>query len=978
VRARLSGSLFLGSLFLGSLILWLWLWLWSVTLGSLTLGSVIPGAQAAPPAKRAAKAARGAGKKGATSTRPGPSDSTSAPADLAAGPAPPISSPAPADPPAQPPAAPGTPGGDKLVPAGAPAPGSEPPAATAGGEKTAAPAAGEKAAATAGKANAAATAAGLPAPGSESAGPATPGGEKVPAGDAAPGAAAVAGPEGGAEANKAAASPPAGAAARAAGVVPFDGVVLEKGNRDPLAGIRVTVTPWRVLPPPADKKTKVRGPTGEPTGEPIEQTTDPQGRFRYDELPPGTYQVTLRGPLIQKTQSVETLTAGRRTSITYFAPKRGNPFEVVVRAEAVRKEVTETVLSVDELKRIPGTNNDAIKAVQNLPGVARAPFISGLLVVWGSSPNDTRVYADGVLIPVLYHFGGLRATINSEFVSQITFKPGAYGADFGRGLGGIVDVATRSPKDDRIHGSITLDLIDGSLTLEGPLTKKLHFAVGARVSWISAFLPLFNRSNIQVSPFYWDYQVALRYRPTKSDDLDLFIFGSSDSLTARVENPDPATNVDLNTKSYFSRARLRWTHRFSTDTVLTVMPSVGTDTVRLGTGDAAVGVGGLAVSLDILAFVYNLRSELRHRVTSWFNFAGGLDFEGSHTGFDVLAPQLGGSGSGGGGGGGGGGAPLSVLSSVRDQSALDILRTAPYLIARFEFFDKRLVVSPQFRFDASYIRSYQGTYERTLLSPEPRLLLFGQVVPKYLLLKFGIGLFSQLPQPQELAQSFGNPLLLAERGTTYVAGVESDITATLNVQGQFFYKDLRSLVVADPTTRFDNGGLGRVVGGDFLIRQKLWKGLFGWIAYTVSRSERKDSPEDPWRLFRYDQTHILTIIASYKLPWWKLEVGVRFRYVTGNPTTPVVGGLRDTTSQDWLQINGGIYSNRLPAFQQLDLRIDKTWVFNRWKLGLYLDIQNLYNYSNSEATVYGGRQLYQSAGITGIPFFPNIGLRADF
>jgi hypothetical protein len=190
--------------------------------------------------------------------------------------------------------------------------------------------------------------------------------------------------------------------------------------------------------------------------------------------------------------------------------------------------------------------------------------------------------------------------------------------------------------------------------------------------------------------------------------------------------------------------------------------------------------------------------------------------------------------------------------------------------------------------------------------------------------------------------------------------------------------DLRDLVVADPTTRYDNGGLGRVIGGDFLLRQRLWKGLFGWVAYTVSRSERKDSPEGPWHLFLYDQTHILTVIVSYKLPWWGLEVGVRFRYATGNPYTPTTGGLRDTTSQNWLALSGEPYTARLPSFNQLDLRIDKTWVFNRWKLGLYLDIQNLYNQSNTENLVFGGRQLYQSAGITGLPFFPNIGLRADF
>ena len=65
------------------------------------------------------------------------------------------------------------------------------------------------------------------------------------------------------------------------------------------------------------------------------------------------------------------------------------------------------------------------------------PFGIGLLPVWGSAPQDTRVYVDGVSIPLLYHFGGLRSTFNSEMVQQLTFVPGAYQADHGLGLGGL-------------------------------------------------------------------------------------------------------------------------------------------------------------------------------------------------------------------------------------------------------------------------------------------------------------------------------------------------------------------------------------------------------------------------------------------------------------------------------------------------------------------------------------------------------------
>ena len=67
------------------------------------------------------------------------------------------------------------------------------------------------------------------------------------------------------------------------------------------------------------------------------------------------------------------------------------------------------------------------------------------------------------------------------------------------------------------------------------------------------------------------------------------------------------------------------------------------------------------------------------------------------------------------------------------------------------------------------------------------------------------------------------------------------------------------------------------------------KGFFGWITYSLIRSERRDHPGSDWRLFDYDQTHVLAVLASYELGHG-LEVGARFRYTTGLPRTP--GGRR--------------------------------------------------------------------------------------
>src|SRR5439155_1729086 len=87
---------------------------------------------------------------------------------------------------------------------------------------------------------------------------------------------------------------------------------------------------------------------------------------------------------------------------------------------------------------------------------------------------------------------------------------------------------------------------------------------------------------------------------------------------------------------------------------------------------------------------------------------------------------------------------------------------------------------------------------------------------------------------------------------------------------------------------YSNDGLGRAYGLEVLLRHEVTRNFFGWVAYTLSKSEERTSGTPQGYINgQYDQTHILTILGSYKLPFG-FELGARFRYVTGNPITPVI------------------------------------------------------------------------------------------
>ena len=267
----------------------------------------------------------------------------------------------------------------------------------------------------------------------------------------------------------------------------------------------------------------------------------------------------------------------------------------------------------------------------------------------------------------------------------------------------------------------------------------------------------------------------------------------------------------------------------------------------------------------------------------------------------------------------------------------------------------------------------------------PRLSVRYDLSPHWAV-KGALGMYNQEPNVEETDHSFGNPNLKAERAIHAALGAEWRPWPGTSFDATGFYKRLSNLVSPTDATQiengaevplnYDNGGRGRVIGLELTVRRELCAGFFGWIAYTLSRSERLDSGQTEWRLFDFDQTHILAAVASYDLPrHWR--IASRFRYVSGNPETPVIGSVFNSVTDEYDPVFGKVNSARQPPFAQLDVRLDKQWVFDRWLLDAYLDLQNATNHTNPEGIAYN-YDYTQSKVSQGLPILPFLGLRAEF
>lgn len=729
----------------------------------------------------------------------------------------------------------------------------------------------------------------------------------------------------------------------------FTGVLVERGTRLPISGVLVTIY-----------RSEGQAPAG------FEDHTDAKGAFHFYDLEPGTWKIRIEPPSYYPFRTTEEISKGERTQVTYYLERGSyNPFDVVVEAKRERKEVSRTVIESAVIDKVPGAMGDALAVIQDFAGVARAAAGSGEIIIRGSDPFDTRFFVDGTLIPNIYHFGGIRSVLPTGMIDSLEFYPGNFSPFYSDTTAGIVDVDVKKLKPKRTGGYVDINLLDSGFYLEIPLGDKAAVAVSARRSYIdyiiNAVLPSNAPINAVTLPRYYDYQLLANYRPAPAHDLRLFVFGSDDAFKIILKNPGVAgTQVVGNTlQDATSFWRVLATYKYIPNDHLE-------NTIRLSQGRDIL-------DLQFFNFVLNYTTDLTHfRDTARYEWSKKLALT---AGLDILYARLSGvfnlppppqEGQN----------PSDVnLGNVLHEEISGNNYYIPGFFAELELRPlKQWLILPGVRFD------YFSEVSQFAAAPRftTRYDLTKQVV-----LKGGIGLFYQQPSIDQTDRVFGNPALKCERAIHYSAGVEWKPRSFITLDATGFYKDLQNMVSPNPASlngdpsapRYDNNGKGRAYGLELVAKHEMTKKFVGWIAYTLMRSERLDSGATDWRLFEYDQPHILTILGTYQLPrnW---EIGTRFRYVSGNPSTPVVGSVYDASADRYSPVYGAQYSTRVPAFVQWDIRLDKRWIYNKWIFDAYVDLQNVTDRSNPEQPEYNFN--YQKSQYsTGFPIYPIIGLRGE-
>jgi len=688
--------------------------------------------------------------------------------------------------------------------------------------------------------------------------------------------------------------------------------------------------------------------------------TDAEGHFNIGEVPPGIYRLQASAVGYKTILTPEYIVSTKDLTIQIETEENLTELEgVTVTASPFRRDpespVGLRIIGLQEIEKSPGANRDISRIVQSYPGVAFSPAgYRNDLIVRGGSPSENRFYLDGVEIPNINHFstqgasGGPVGIINADLIREVNFYTGAFPTDRGNAMSSVLDFKLRDGDMERNSLKATLGASEVSLASNGHIGKKTSYLVSVRQSYLQF---LFDMLGLPFLPTFTDAQFKLKTRFNANNELTILGLGGID-------------NMKLNTKLDGEKAEY----------ILSYLPKIQQETFTLGAvyrHYAGIHVQSVVVSHSYLnnrntKYLNNdesstdnlslkLRSveqETKFRIenTSTFgnwkiNFGANLDYsQYTNTTFQRVYIDEG--------------------RTFDYHTYLGMWRWGIFGTINYATTDERFTASLGVRTDANNFSSGMKGMGDQL---SPRLSLSYRLRDG-LYLSGNAGLYYQLPPYTGLGfkdnnGAWVNKYLRYMSVSQESLGLSWHPGNTFELSAEGFYKqyDKIPFSIADGIPLACKGNdygvignealsstaQGRAYGIEILMKWLIAKKLNLASSFTLFKSEYRNNKQSEYIASAWDNRYIFNMSGTYNFPHnWSL--GMKISCIGGAPYTPydveksslvTAWNAQGRPYYDYTKYNTG----RLPAFGQLDVRVDKTFYLKRCMLGFYIDLQNVTN-----------------------------------
>ena len=687
--------------------------------------------------------------------------------------------------------------------------------------------------------------------------------------------------------------------------------------------------------------------------------TNAEGKFSIGQVPPGIYRLQASAIGYKTVTTPEYILSTRDLHIQIEMEENQTELEgVTVTASPFRRDIESPVslriIGLQEIEKSPGANRDISRIVQSYPGVAFSPIgYRNDLIVRGGSPSENRFYLDGVEIPNINHFstqgasGGPVGILNADLIREVNFYTGAFPTDKGNALSSVLDFKLRDGDMERNSLKATLGASEVSLASNGHLGKKTSYLVSVRQSYLQF---LFDMLGLPFLPTFTDAQFKLKTRFDARNELTVLGLGGIDKMKLNTKADDEDNEYILSylpkiqQETFTLGAVYRHYAGAHVQSVVASHSYLNNRNTKYQQNDES-DPDHLMLRLRSTEQNTQLRLENSSSFRNWKVTVGTcLDYsQYSNTTFQKVYTDR--------------------AQTFDYHTYLGIMRWGLFGTVNYTSIDERFTASLGLRADAN---NYSAAMKDLSDQLSPRLSLSYQLTEHWSL-SGNAGLYYQLPPYTALGFKNNNGLYANKYALRYMQVSQGSVGLnwrkgdTFEVSVEGFYKDYDKipLSVADGiplTCKGNDYGVignelltstaqGRSYGAELLLKWLVAKKLNLASSFTLFKSEYRTDKESEYIASAWDNRFIFNLRGTYNLPrHW--SVGMKVSCIGGAPYTPydadksslvTAWNAQGKPYYDYTRYN----EERLPAFTQVDIRIDKTFYLKRCMLGFYIDLQNI-------------------------------------